>query len=331
VKDLHGNTIGELDRYENLSFKRVLNREGDFRFDISILDAKANSTYIAHRLCEVYIIRNGQVVFGGDMLSDSGTAAFTADDLLTVSGKGFFQRLANRFSAAGTEIIADAGSACQTLFTTTDALSPTGLTIGTVQASVSRDVVADRKSLYQVFTDLSKSNMKNGFDVEVTQTKVLNFWYPKGSDKSSWAQFAKGRNIAQLDFTHDFNKPCNEAIVEGNGHGGAMPVAITDDTSLQATYGLLQDKVSYKDATENQQLLDAGAQEILLRGVPVQQYKIYQTPGSDPDWSSLDVGDYVKLDVDHGFLSVHGSFRISIIEVSYTGGVESVMYTVGIV
>jgi hypothetical protein len=329
VKDLSGNAIGEIDRFKNLTYKRVLNREGDFSFDMSMLDQKANSTYIAHRQREVYIYRDGQVVFGGDMFLDSGTAKFTNDDIFTVSGKGFLNRLINRYSDPGFDSTGDAGSEFQTLFNTTNALSSTGITVGTVQTSVSREVQADRKQLYQVATDLS--GMKNGFDIEVTQTKVLNIWYPKGSDKSLTARFAKGRNIAQIDFTHDFSKPVNEAIVQGQGFGGAMPEEITDNTNLQGTYGLLQDVIPYKDATDTQQLLDLGAQEILKRGVPQLQLKVYQQPGSDPDWSGLDVGDYVQVDVDHGYLVVHNVLRISIIEVTYNNGVEQVAYTLGAV
>src|SRR5947209_4060825 len=53
VKDLSGNVIGEIDHYKNLQFQKVLNAEGDFHFDMSIMDSKANSTYISHRAREV--------------------------------------------------------------------------------------------------------------------------------------------------------------------------------------------------------------------------------------------------------------------------------------
>jgi hypothetical protein len=290
-----------------------------------VLDSKANSTYIAHRQREVYIYRNNQVVFGGDMIVDSGSVQFTADDMFTVSGKGFLDRLNFRYSAAGFEETNDAAAVCMELFLATDAIKSTGIIAGVSEASVVRDVQADQKKLFDVFSDLS--SMKDGFDFEVTQTKVLNFWFPKGDITNV---VFNDKNIQRLDFTHDFTNPCNEAIVVGQNYGAAMPVQISDDTNLQASYGLFQDKISDKDAIDNQQLLDDGAQEILLRGTPQLQLKITQEPGSDPDWTTLDVGDWVGVNLQHGFLNIFTMLRILIIEVSVNDGVEQVVYTLGI-
>ncbi len=60
---------------------------------------------------------------------------------------------------------------------------------------------------------------------------------------------------------------------------------------------------------------------------PRREYTIYQTPESDPDWTTLSVGDTVRVDVEYGFLSLHDAVRISTIDIGYENGVETPKYS----
>jgi hypothetical protein len=324
ITDLAGKELGELLDFKSLTFRKVLNREGECYITMPLKSDNLTADIVQLGLRDVYVYRNDDIVWGGRLRNLTG-ALTGGDDYVTLVASGFMVLLKKRL-AFTPYTNTDAGQIVANWITATNGLSPTGITIGTIVPSKNRDrTYLENTTIYDEMVQLTE--VKDGIDLEVTQTKVFNSYYPQGTDKSSSVIFSWGKNIERLDFGFDFSDPVNQAIVLGGGFGEAMVTVTREDTALREDYGLLQENIPYKNVEELALLQDKGDKDIARRGLPRREYKLYQTPESDPIWTSLTVGDRIRGDVDYGFLSVHDSIRINVIEVNYSEGVERPSYS----
>lgn len=328
VKDSSGNLIGEFDRFSDLSFSRVLNREGSCSFSIPLEDIKTGNSFIQLGLYRVYIYRGIDLVWGGYMESYDGTIR-PESTTMRILCKGFFNLLKSRYTdKLVTYTGIDAGAIAWDLIADSAAKTNGTLPItqGTIQSSVNRDRTYEFKQIYEAIIQLSE--VKNGFDFEFTPGGLFNVHYPfKGADKSQSHIFQLGRNIDRIRYVNTVENMCNEAIVIGSYVGDAMVYADRSNTDLQASYKLWQKVISYKDV-EGQSYLDArGDDELLQFGLPRREYEVFQSHGSDPDWPLVEVGDYVTLDATSGFVQIADVVRVKEITVNVSaGGLESVSY-----
>ena len=319
ITDLSNNQLGELIGFKDLTFKKVRNREGDCTVVISVKNESLTSNLIQLGQRDMYIYRNDDIVWGGRLMNYSGMIT-GGDDVITLVTQGFFALLKKRYTSLG--------------FTNTDAgniawgwinANNPGFTLGTIVPSGNHDRNPEYGNIYEEIIQLTE--IKNGIDVEVTQTKVFNSYFPQGTDKSADVVFSWGKNIDRIEYSNDFSDPVNQAIVLGGGFGDAMIVETRNNTALQADYGLQQETIPYKNVEETALLQAKGDKEIIRRGLPRRNYKIYQTPETDPEWTSLVLGDWVRTDVDYGCISIHDAVRINSIEVTYRDGVEYPAYS----
>lgn len=325
VRDNDGTTIGEFDRFNNLKFKHVLNREGDCSFDISLKDEKANSQMIQLGKREVYIYRNDDVVWGGHMFNyDGGLSA--SGGYITIYAMGFMDLLKKRYTASISEHIDKDPSQIMWDEINTSQSKTNGnfrITQGTLALSYPRRKKYEKKQLYELITDWT--NIQDGPEIEITQTKVFNTYWPlKGEDKSDNYVFEWEKDIDKIDFVNDFSNPINSAIVIGGGWGEAMATVTRNDLILQKEYKLREEIIPYKDVEELPLLEGKGDNEILKYGVPRREYRVTISPESDPDPLLLQTGDWVRLKADYGFLNIADVVRVYAIEVNYSGGIELV-------
>lgn len=332
VKDLAGNTLGEFDRYTNLRFQKVLNKEGDCSFDIDISDEKATSTFIAPGLREVYIMRNNQTVWGGVMWHYNGKIP-TVDNTITIQCVGFLRWLQKACVYVKQSYTSDAGALCWTLIDNYQSLpfGNRGITMGSIPTTF--DVIEDVE-YSTVYDEIAKlSQISPRFDYEITQTKVFNIYSPsQGADKSASLIYDltqnDSKNIHELDFSEDFDNIANEVLEQGAGNGDAMATALVDNTDLQASYGLLQKIVPAKSESNTDILTGLGENEIAINGKPRQQYNIINNPSSEPDYTELDLGDSVLVRAVKGnFVNLYSVARISALEVTFDQGIEYVKPT----
>lgn len=325
ITDLAGTPLGEITDYKSLSFQKVLNREGDCIITAPIKSSSLNGNMLLLGQRDIYIYRNDDIAWGGRLLNKSGRIT-GGDDLITLASQGFMSLLKKRVT---TDFIdnTDAGEIVWTWIDTSQNLvnGDLGITKGTVVPSKNRQRLTENSSIYEEMIQLTE--VKQGIDLEITQTKVYNSYYPQGSDKSATVKFQLGKNIETIDWSEDFSDPVNEAIVLGGGYGQSAITETRENTDLQEDYGLFQEVIPYKNVEETTLLQDKGDKEIIRRGLPRKQYTITQTPESEPDWTSLSLGDWVRVDVDYGVVSIHDAVRISTISVSYSNGIEVPSYS----
>ncbi len=328
IKDNSGNSIGEFDRFSDLTFSRVLNREGACSFSIPLEDIKTANAFIQLGLYRVYIYRGIDLVWGGYMESYDGILRTDATTMRILC-KGFFNLLKSRYTdKLVTYTGIDAGAIAADLIA--DSAAKTNgtlpITAGTIQASVNHDRTYEFKQIHEAIVQLSEVNY--GFDFEVTPAGVFNVYYPfKGADKSLSHIFKLGRNVERIRYVNTVENMCNEAIVIGSYVGDAMVYADRSNTALQTSYKLWQKVIPYKDI-EGQDNLDAkGDDELLRYGLPRREYEVAQSYGSDPEWPLIEVGDYVTLDATSGYIQINDVVRVKEINVTVgEGGLESVSY-----
>ncbi|HEX2910384.1 MAG TPA: hypothetical protein VH186_06215 [Chloroflexia bacterium] len=328
VKDITGNTLGEFDRFSNLRYKSVLNREGDCSFQINLKDDKATNAFIALGVRDVYIYRDDDIAWGGRMWNYHGRVP-RDDCMLTVTLSGFLKMLKKRCiytKESYTSI--DAGQLAWNLINISQGkpYGDMGITQGTLETTFLLNEDIEYTTLYDELLKLSGT--KPGFDLEITQTKVFNVYTKKGTDKSDTIIFNLDKNIDELELNGDFENTANEFCVQGSGYGEAMAKSIRSDTNLQASYGLLQRIVPLKNTFDQTQLDAYGDQQLLYYGLPSRQYTIQNNPLSEPDLTELQPGDWVRVQAQYGnFVNLYDVVRLSAIEVTYDGGLEYVKPT----
>lgn len=332
IADLDDNIIGEFQNFSNLSFNHALNRESDCNFEISLTDEKANSQMLQVGRREVFIYRQDDgtatKVWAGVMVDLSGTLD-QKGDRVTVYAKGYLSLFKNRILLADRTFTAtDAGTIAWTLIDESQSLTDGdfGITQGTIEASINRDRTYDKyKNIYEAIVQLSE--VENGFDFEITNAKEFNVYYPyRGDDLSTNQILEWGKNIQSISFEHDFTDPANEVTVLGAGQGDAMETSTRVDTALRSDYKLRQMTYSYKDVSGQQFLDDKGDQVLAKHKQVIREYSVTQIPESDPLYTTLQMGDFVRVRVNRGFLQIDDVVRIIKISVKYDKGLETISY-----
>lgn len=332
IADLDDNIIGEFENFTDLKFNHALNRESDCNFKISLSDPKANSAMLQVGRREVFIYRQedgtATKVWAGIMVNISGSLS-EQDDKITVSALGYLSLFKQRVLTADRSFTAtDAGLIAWTLIDESQSQTDGnfGITQGTIETSVDRDRNYDKyQNIYDLIVQLSE--VENGFDFEITNAKEFNIYYPyRGDDLSENQILEWGKNIKSISFAYDFTDPANEVIVLGAGQGDAMETSTRTDTTLRSDYKLRQKIVSYKNV-EGQTFLDAKGDKVLNQSkLVLREYNIVQVSESDPEYTTLQMGDFVRVRISYGGLEIDDVVRIIKITVNYQGGKEIVSY-----
>lgn len=327
LKDLAGHTLGEVDKFTNLKYNTVLNRPGAAQFSISVYDPKA--LLITTGATELYIYRDGILVWGGIIDTDTGELS-RSSDVVTFTAKGFFEYMKKwRTDEDISFALQDVGNIIKSLVDTFQARQNGnyGIFIGAHTTGIQHERNhLEFKSVYDEIVQLSE--VINGFDFEVLPTKEFKFYIPsKGSDKSSSVIFEYKRNFELLQWANDAGDMINRPIVQGSGQGTIKARSFAgEDQNLQQIFKLREDVVSYYDV-EDQELLDnKGVQTVLEKGRPKKEFKIRAIPGRDPLPGAVETGDYIRIKANEGRVQLADVVRVKQVQVAFTRGIEDIDY-----
>lgn len=327
IKTREGQTLGVIDKYENLRWKHVLNREGDASFEVVVDDPKSSLIATGNR--EAYIYRDDDIVFGGTIRLVDGELS-RSSSTMKVNVLGFFELLQKARSPANKDYTAtDQSNILWDLINTRQnrANGDMGITQGTLTTSIDRDRKAyEYKNIYEAIIQMSE--VQDGVDFEVSQTKEFNTWWPwRGEDLSDSVILKYGKNIESIRFTQDSTDLVNYAIVLGGGLASSKKIEIRQDTDLQASYGLQEDTVSYIDVEDDALIEAKGDIEIIQKGLPLREYEVVQTPGTRPEYDDVSVGDWIRISARRGVVQLEDRVRILTKTVRVQRGVEIISYT----
>lgn len=310
VKNKAGETLGEFENYSGLKFNRYLNNYGSIEFRLPANDPKLQSL-VALRQYEVYLYRDNLLLTAGEQALRGGRLAADSPNFVTITCFDWLELLNHRITAPFRRFEnVDAGMIAWTMIDESQGLTDGdfGITQGAIQPTKPRDREYQSKNIMEAIIQLTE--VIGGFDFEITPDKVFNVYERKGLDRSNQFVFEWGTNFREVGVVEDFSRPCNQAIVLGEGFGETQAMRVRTDVAAREIHGLRQQRVSYVDVSQDDTLDDKGDAVTRKHKQAVLSLGVKMLPAVDPVLGSLSIGDTVRVRLKDGFYNIDNRFRI---------------------
>jgi len=255
IKDGSGNKVASLTNARKRWIVERLNNQSEAGFVLDGDDEKCTDTILNRGVNELHIYYKGVLKWSGQLISARKIA--NGDDIYwEVLAKDWLSLLAKRFSGVDdirefTTI--DAGTIAWTLIDETQDLAngDFGITLGTIEASITRSPVYDKKNVLEAIRELSNMGQDGssnyGFDFEITPSKVFNVYYPyKGTIRND-VVFRYPGNCENFEAFLDTWGIVNQEWGLGRHWTGASAVVSRADATSQTTYKRREAIKSYSD------------------------------------------------------------------------------------
>ena len=330
IKDGSDNIIGELRNFTSLVFSKIMNNFGSCKFAIPVTNPDLSS-FIGLRRFETHIFRDGTLIWAGEQALIENSLKADSPNLLKVTSFGWFEQLFGRLTSEKYDGI-DAGEiawdAIDTSQNETD--GDIGITEGTIEATQNRDRNYSDDNIAVEIQRLT--SVINGFDMEITDSKVFNVYEFQGLDKSNQIVFEYGTNIEEVSkLVQDFSIITNQTVVRGEGMGTEQARVTRTDTDARSIYGLRQRLITESNISETTSLNEKGDAINNKRKQPVLEIAFKQEAGTLPTFGSISMGDLVQVKIQHGIHNINNQFRVFGWEVSFDSkGKETIEYFLGL-
>lgn len=313
------------DRNCQMSFNRKVLEAAIANYDITVYQL------LKFQYRELYIYDEDEnLIYGGfidEVQTNSG-----ADDggSISITSKGFFSLLDKRVTSALLAYTSqDAGDIAWALIAYSQALSygNLGITRGVHPATVNRDRTFRYVKLSEAIEGLSNKNILNGFDFEITNSKVFNIFYPEKGSLRSGLLLEYGWNIDGYQITENgLMGLVNQAIVLGENYGDDIVAVARDaENDYKANYGLLQETVSEKDVQETDTLEDKGDKYLANWKFPRKTINV-DIKFDSPLFTDYEVGDRMKVKIAQE--GVDEFYRVTRRSLTDNGKVNLTLYPV---
>jgi tail protein (putative endopeptidase) len=255
---------------------------------------------------EIRVVRNDIPLVAGELGPWSGQVASPRKINLQCYGwlDLFKQRLTtSSFSSTSGLSIA------QNLINTTLALpygsagNFSGLTVGNVPSpdqttiyGTGSPLTYNQQTIYTALTNLA--NDINGFDIEVTWDKKINFYWPHIGATRNDILFTYPGNITDYQPSIDPTGMYNEILATGSGSGSGQLQVTLDNAASQQIYGLRQNALDDPNITDINLLENLAQAQLNIYSQPLLiQTVVFDGSGrtSAPEVGSFHVGDLVKV------------------------------------
>jgi hypothetical protein len=310
VQDENGNNIGEFEKFRNLRFNKVLNNYSSANFAVPVGDPKISSL-IALRLYTIKIYRGDTLVWAGEQATREGNLDNKGDNWVSITCYSWFEQLNSRYTPNGvTYTGVDAGQIAWELIDDTQSQTngDYGITQGTIEATQNRDRTYYNKNIAEAIIELS--NVINGFDFEINDSKGFNVFALQGVDRSDTVVLEYGINVTTVRITEDFSKPTNRAIVIGDSGVLAEPMRVNrNNAPLQPDYKIRENLINEMIITESETLEDKG--DALLRKFQYALVKLsLGISRKTPTIEDFALGDIIRIKIKSGIYDIDRNFRI---------------------
>lgn len=319
VKDRNGVSIGEFDTFRELTFSKNLNGYGACSFEVPIDNLKAK-TLIVPRRYSIEVYRRvddeyeGTLVWAGEQALRKGTLNNSNDNWVMVQCYDWLEQLYHRFTAD--EVVytlIDAGLIAWDLIDTTQSDSggfgDMGITEGSIPATVLRDRTYYNQNIGEAIVNLC--NVINGFDFEITNTKVFNVYAVKGTDLSESVIFEFGRNVTEMTIVEDSINMANRAIVLGETSDTEEMARIErNNTAFQNLYGLREATLSEMNVSDSDSLSDKGDALLRKYQLPLLSLDMSILSSSTPNITDFSLGDLIRIVAKKGLYDINKEYRV---------------------
>lgn len=319
VKDSNGVSLGEFTTFRSLAFGKNLNNYGSCSFEVPIDDNKAKSLIVPRRYTiEVYRRLDddpeGDLVWAGEQALRKGHLSSSNDNWVMVQCFDWFEQLYQRITAKEVQYDGiDAGQIAWDLIDTTQndpsGFGDLGITEGSIPVSINRDRSYYNQNIGEAIVNLA--NVINGFDFEITNTKVFNTYAVKGTDKSSSVIFEFGKNITDVDITEDSIHMVNRSIVLGEASDtNELTRVDRNNAAFQNTYKLRESTTSEMQVSDVNTLSDKGDAVLRKYQLPLLTLDMTLLAGSSPSILDFSLGDLITIIIKKGLYDINSGYRV---------------------
>jgi len=312
IKDDSGNKVASLVNARKRWFVQRLNDASEAGFILDADDDNCNSTVLSLGVNELYIYYKEVLMWGGQLVSAKKIAQ--GDDIYwEVLAKDWVSLLSKRFVGIDEPLeytTTDAGEIAWDLIDTTQSeiYGDFGITQGTIQSSITRSPVYERKNILEAIKELSNQGEEAtadtwGFDFEITPEKEFNVYYPYMGTVRQGVVFRYPGNCENFEALVDSWTIVNNEWGFGKHWTGNDAVVERSDADSQNTYGRREKLKSYSDVSVLAFLQDMVWQDIQWLKEPSQIIRFDARVDEKVKITDYNVGDGVvvvndKFDID---------------------------------
>jgi hypothetical protein len=317
-----GLAIGEFTQYSSGSYTKRLNAAGSAAATLSLDDPVC--AFIEPLATVLTFERNGVIVWSGPITSRDDSLPGRST---TIQAVGFFDVLSKRVFRQERTVFTnvDAGQIASAILAQANAQFDTGITLTTVETTVSRTRTYRRfSSMGSAIVELSQ--VENGFDFEVVGTE-MRVYSEQGDDRSASAangvdQVVLGYQAANQNISTFSRKVDTAGFTNRLSAITTGSVEVVEDSNSVSEYGLYEVTEDLGQVSSDVGRAYAAA-EIAVRGLPMETIDVSLitidedercprfdgNPGDDSHYFGL--GDKVRVVIqDPSLPLIDQAFRV---------------------
>lgn len=296
----------------NPTWSYILNDAGSCSFVLPFRHPKALRSLFKIGQSELHIYRGTTRIWGGHFTS----AQTTSEEDVRFGFDGFFARVKRRYvdTTQNFNAVEQFDIAWNLInFTQSKTNGNTGMNwtrAGVAASGITRTrnyPFWERANIGEILMDMSAIN--NGFDFDVSPTKVWTVYYPsKGAVQT--VPFELGKNIQTLSLGEDATDTANTFSAIGAGDGKNTCIAVATSGANQTTYGLLEASESFTNIKHYATLQDKATERVRMLKSPRLSPNVTIWDTGDPAPYQYVVGDKVTIRAKDGYFDLDQQFRI---------------------
>lgn len=314
IRDENGDNPVRVFSISNRKIGKVLNSigQGQASFTIDLNEDKAAETNLREGRSQLFIYRNGTLYWAGVIMVVDRIFGENSHKANVVA-LGWAWQLQKRYvgkTVDKTYTATDAGAILWGLINDTqlETGGDLGITQGTIETSINLTITYSRQKISDSISDLVA---QAGIDWEVTANKILNVYYPKGTDRTDTIRFIYPGNITNARVVSDATMVANDILALGRGFGTEEINSQVSDSGSISVFGLYQDIMSFKDVVSQTPLDNMASYNLKLFKSSRLTVDI-EVDGNDPNVDIEDyvLGDSVRVKINHDNYSLNQAMRI---------------------
>ena len=321
--------LGEFTTFRNLRFSKRLNGYGECSFEVPANDTKISSL-IALRVYDVYIYRDGILLWAGEQAIRQGDLSETGDNWCTIVCYDWLEQLNSRYTVNEKIYTFQDGSAIAwDLINETQIEDSLGITQGTLVETTWREKTYTNQNVMDAIINLA--NLVDGFDFQINNSKVFSISNFIGVDRTADIVLEYGTNVKSVRITEDFSKPATRAIVLGQTDEVGDDVRIErNDIAQQTTYGLREYPFSQLEVSELAALESTGDAILRKYGSPLLKLSMDIVRSTTPTIVDFALGDIIRCIIKKGIYNIDETMRVFEWDVAYNiDNTETLSLTLG--
>jgi len=286
--------------FRKLNCNWALNSPGALSFDCNFADVTDTDFVPGAR--ELRLKRNGTLVWGGYLWSAQAKPWNRKGGVVTFSGQGYASRLGKRIATADL-IYADTADSTIAWNIINHVQGQTngnmnftnGVHTGAAQVRDYAMCEGDYGFALDAIRDLAGAD--DGFDWEVSESKVFNTWHPKHTSTPGITL----TSAVLMSFDYDKDATDMATYVTGVSTDDCSPFVYTENAN-GATYGRL-DSVRDVETNSLRFLTHITKLELAHRKTPIWRADAtyLETNAAAPAWTAYTLGDYVDVTNSDGY------------------------------